>query len=875
MKKAFLLLFILLLFSAVTIVDSASPAATRNLIYIRSDGSVAPSTAPIQRVENVYTFTDDIQGSIIVERDNVVIDGAGFTLQGTGANDDGSDNDQNRKIYDSSDQEVDETIIPASNNTGIYSCAQNLTIMNLKIMEFWCAIELEYSSDNHILGNEITNNNQGIWIHISSNNSLVDNNITANSNGISLTASYNTVSGNTIADNRGYGIQLVWSFNNISENVITNNNRGIQLDGSCRNTFKNNVFRTNTYSIYISGQSLPDFLQNIDETNSVDGKPIYYWVNRKDLTVPSDAGWVALVNCTRVSVQDLNLTNKWQAAVLLVSTTNSTITRNNIKNSDQGICLIDSLNNIISGNTITSCGDGIAVKDSSNYNIISENTLKDNGQGIYLLESSNNTLRMNSLIGNGKQLFVYCYDSVYSHALSRFIHDVDTSNTVDGKPIIYWINEQDKTVPSEAGHVLLVNCTNIKIEQLNIADGSGLQLAWTTNSSITKNTINGYGIRLYHSSNNIVFENNPCCIDLYFSSNNSIHKNNATNNSYGISLSASSHNNITENSITDNQDGIYLNSIRTIGGISDPDPNAVVYEDRTYESSYNIISGNNITANSMQGIYILSSSNNTIDGNSITKNSNGIVLSGEGNNIVIGNSITDNNKWGITVYSSNNTVSKNYLLNNGDGIHISSASNNTMSGNKISNSKTGINLEASSDNCLVGNIITNNTCGINLTRRPDGGGNIIFPFGTIIREGSLRNNVSGNIISDSTIGVQLDHSSNNTFVHNSFINNTNQTHDFGASINTWDNGTEGNYWSDYEAKYPNATELDDSGIWSIPYVLDEDNQDNCPLIDPVVVSEVSDDKKSATSDLTLVTIAVVIVLVILFGVAVYRRKKIR
>jgi len=50
---------------------------------IRRDGSVDPSTAPIQRAGDVYTFTDDIVGyTIAVERDNVVIDGGGYTLQG-------------------------------------------------------------------------------------------------------------------------------------------------------------------------------------------------------------------------------------------------------------------------------------------------------------------------------------------------------------------------------------------------------------------------------------------------------------------------------------------------------------------------------------------------------------------------------------------------------------------------------------------------------------------------------------------------------------------------------------------------------------------------------------------------------------------------
>lgn len=864
MKKAFLLLFsMFLLLSTVMVVDSASPSATRNLIYVRSDGSVEPSTAPIQRVGNVYTFTDDVQGSIIVEKDNVVIDGAGFTLQGTGADDYRSAipefNVTDWRKDPTAIPKYDETIIPESNNTGIYSYAQKLTIMNLKITEFWCAIELEYSSDNCIIDNEITNNTQGVWIHSSSNNSLVGNNITANSNGISLTASHNTVSGNTIADNRGYGIKLVWSFNNISENMITNNDHGIQLDGSCRNTFRNNVFSANTYSVYISGHLLPDFLQDIDETNIAEGKPVYYWVNRKDLTVPSDAGWVALVNCTGISVQDLNLTKKWQASVLLVSTSESTVTRNSIKNSDQGICLIGSMNNSIFGNMVTNSGDGIAVKESSDDNVISENTLADNTQGIYLRESSNNTLRRNIMTGNGKHLVVYCGDSVYPHGLSRFVHDVDASNTVDGKPVIYWVNEQDKTVPSDAGHVVLVNCTNIQIENLNIAEGGRVHLAWTTNSCITKNVINGYGISLYHSSNNIISENKPCKIDLYFSSNNSITKNSATNNLYGISLLASSHNNITENSISNNNRGIELDYVWTIGGVSDPNPNATVYEDRVYESSYNIISGNNITANMMTGIAIYRCSNNTIEDNSITKNGDGVTVSGD-NNTVIGNSITDNSDVGVTVSSSNNTVSKNYLTNNGDGISLSDVSNITVSGNKISNSTTAIHLEESSDNCLAENTITNNTCGINLTRPA-------FFYGISNRYESLRNNISGNLISDCTVGVQLDHSSDNTFVHNSFIDNPTQVINLNSTyINTWDNGTEGNYWSNY-----NGDDGDGDGIGDTPYIIDENNQDNYPLMNPCETSE-SDGNPSIT-ELVLAVIVVVVLAIIVVGVFYRRNRK--
>ena len=58
-------------------------------IYIRADGSVE-GTDKIQRDGDGYTFLGDISidGSgidcIVVERDNIIVDGAGYTLEGAG-----------------------------------------------------------------------------------------------------------------------------------------------------------------------------------------------------------------------------------------------------------------------------------------------------------------------------------------------------------------------------------------------------------------------------------------------------------------------------------------------------------------------------------------------------------------------------------------------------------------------------------------------------------------------------------------------------------------------------------------------------------------------------------------------------------------------
>ena len=62
---------------------SANAQPPLQTIYIRHDGSIDPPTAPIQRDGDIYTLTDNIVNqSMMVEKDNTMIDGAGYTLEG-------------------------------------------------------------------------------------------------------------------------------------------------------------------------------------------------------------------------------------------------------------------------------------------------------------------------------------------------------------------------------------------------------------------------------------------------------------------------------------------------------------------------------------------------------------------------------------------------------------------------------------------------------------------------------------------------------------------------------------------------------------------------------------------------------------------------
>jgi hypothetical protein len=85
-------------------------------------------------------------------------------------------------------------------------------------------------------------------------------------------------------------------------------------------------------------------------------------------------------------------------------------------------------------------------------------------------------------------------------------------------------------------------------------------------------------------------------------------------------------------------------------------------------------------------------------------------------------------------------------------------------------------------------------------------------------------------------GVYLSNSSDNSIFYNNFVNNSHQAYTSGLA-NIWDNGSMGNYWSDYLTRYPNAAQVDSSGVWNTPYVIDTNNTDHRPLVAPYAIPE--------------------------------------
>jgi len=255
MKKAVLLAFVLVLLSTAVVVGFVRPAVAEETIYIRADGSIE-GTTHISTVDNVtYTFTDNIfDQSIVVERDNIMIDGAGYTLQGTGANYSTGiylSGRSNLTIKNTNIKNFDYGIVFSEYPSYTITIAGNNITANNRV-----GIAVYYSSNNSIRGNNITNNGDGIWLSNSFNNSIAGNNIAHKGYGYGIyliSSNYNSISGNNIA-NYGYSISLGYSSNNIiSENNITNNSYGIWLYCSSNNKIYHNNFVNNTGQVHSEG----------------------------------------------------------------------------------------------------------------------------------------------------------------------------------------------------------------------------------------------------------------------------------------------------------------------------------------------------------------------------------------------------------------------------------------------------------------------------------------------------------------------------------------------------------------------------------------------------------------------------------------------
>jgi len=314
---------------------------------------------------------------------------------------------------------------------------------------------------------------------------------------------------------------------------------GIHLDNVVNGRIENNTCENNRHGIYLSYSS----------NNTL-----------TDSALKGNERGVQFSNSNNNNVENCVIeNNKWRG-IALEESVNNTITNCVVENSFRGIELYWSDNNTIADcvveNNYNQCG--ILIANASDNNVIENNNSSNNTRGIYIADSLEITIKNNVFENDG--IFIWG-ENVYHFNT----HEIE-NNTVNGKHVYYYADISGIEVPDNAGGVILANCSNMIVRNLEISNSTiGIELAYTRDSQITNNLLshNLGAIYLMYSDNNVITHNdasnNGDGIELWRNSDNNTVKNNVlSSNSYGIELWENSDNNlICHNNLVNNTNQAY------------------------------------------------------------------------------------------------------------------------------------------------------------------------------------------------------------------------------------------------------------------------------------------------------------------------------
>jgi parallel beta-helix repeat protein len=171
------------------------------------------------------------------------------------------------------------------------------------------------------------------------------------------------------------------------------------------------------------------------------------------------------------------------------------------------------------------------------------------------------------------------------------------------------------------------------------------------------------------------------------------------------------------------------------------------------------------------------------------------------NECVVDHCIISGNNIGLSTHGRDNLISNCKFNDNRIGLVVSGGGEwNTVKNNHFT--KCGLTLDNAKNNLIIGNIIElDPTPGISIYNKAD---NNIF-VGNTIRSNSM--------VAFEIVGSEWGPTSNgNKIYHNNIIDNGWDYQVYDDGNNQWDNGAEGNYWSDYEGE-----DADGDGIGDAPY----------------------------------------------------------
>ena len=508
----------------------------------------------------------------------------------------------------------------------------------------------------------------------------------------------------------------------------------------------------------------------------------------------------------------------------------NTIEGNTVTQGGEGIFIAGTLNDAILNTVDANRGDGIFLGTQAAQCTVRENTLNGNSRGVHLSGATNCSLLDNQFFGNGIWLEGEITAELASHVVS--------GNKIGTRPIAYYSGVDEITVPSDAAQVLLVECSNIVGENLDLissevglliascddvvirlsrfaSKGTGVRIQGSARCQLTDCTVENSRIAGITIDGSTDITLDRCVVSgssvdgIVCESSDDVTITGGTltdNVNYGIDLRGScTRTTITGNDFFRNDIGVFCDG--AILDLTITDNNAEANNDGFHLTrvTNGLVAGNRIEGSALYGMKLIDSTGSTVENNEIFHCSYYAVRAGDGDNTFSNNFIHDNGH-GVLLGGDFNRLLGNTIANNQSyGIDIRShstgglISGNTIEGNRID----GILVEGTAttirDNIIRGNgkvgvrvLGSDNLIEANSFRRNR-------QFGVWMTASAVRNQVFHNNFFQKTLG--------------GLIQGKDARED---GTNRWDAGAVegGNYWSGRVLE-----DLDEDGLADVPVIV--------------------------------------------------------
>lgn len=497
-----------------------------------------------------------------------------------------------------------------------------------------------------------------------------------------------TITNNTIVD-ANTGIYFYGCNNSVlANNSIFNSEIGMYIDGNCQNTIIEN---NSMISGGIEFSILPSYAYDIRASNNVNGRPIYYYRNKPNLSTTNFTqngmpGQILLDTCINSVIQDFSftrVTNPIQASY----SDDLTIKNVSIVNTTgNGISLYSCDRVNLTSNRIEDNGGFGLYASSCYYSHFNDNLINNSFGGMDLSICDNSNVSENKIF------------STQYHAISNFLSDnMSITNS-------FINNSGDGIVVHIGSNSIPVNAGLIKNNTVQFSSRCGILLSAADSLVVINNSLRNNNVNIKLNSS-IDWDEN-----VIESLNCSILENNIEYGDFGIDITVALQSNISTNKIWNCKTGVRI----TQSPDSFISANNLTNCDIDFGSDYSALLSLNITlTNTVDGknIYIYKNTTNIdFDDVNFLGTASRVILVQCNDSIITGLSLNSQTIYGILLYECQNiTVASATITNVVKGIHVESSSNITLQSNILSNlGGSGITLGwITQDSKLIGNQISN------------------------------------------------------------------------------------------------------------------------------------------------------------------------